>query len=85
MNLEVVNEEKNFLELSFEGDAHTLLNLLKKKLLEDSDVEFAGYNKPHPLINKSTLIVRTKKGDPKKVLKNSINEAIKDLKSLIIK
>ena len=85
MSLEIVKSEKNFLELKFTGDAHTILNIIKKKLLEDKNVVFSGYNKPHPLIDESVLVIRTKTGDPKKVLKNSIDAVVKDLKSLSIK
>jgi len=85
MNLTIVNNEKNFLEVSFEGNAHTILNLIKSKLLDEKDVTFAGYNKPHPLLEKSSLIIRTKKEDPKKVLKKSIDEIIKELQSLSLK
>ena len=84
MNLEIVKSEKDFLEVSFEGDAHTILNLVKRKLIENKSVEFAGYNKPHPLINKSTLVIRSKE-NPKALLKKAIDEIIKDLKSLNIK
>lgn len=82
MKLEVIKEGKTFLELKFDEDAHTILNILKKKLLEDSSVEFTGYNKPHPLKNESVLVIRTKRKSPKKVLKEALNDVIKDLESL---
>jgi DNA-directed RNA polymerase subunit L len=85
MSLEIVKSEKNFLELKYKGDAHTILNLIKKRLLEDKNVSFAGYNKPHPLINESILVIKTKKGDPKKVLKKNIDAVTKELKKLTVK
>ena len=85
MNVEVVESDKDFVKIKFDGDAHTILNLIKKKLLDDKSVSFAGYNKPHPLINESFLVVKSKKGDPKKIVKSCIDDIIKDLKSLNIK
>lgn len=85
MNLEIIKSEKNFLELKYTGDAHTILNLIKRRLLEDKSVEFAGYNKPHPLKEESVLVIRTKKGNPEKTLKNAVKSIVKDLQSLTVK
>ena len=82
MNLNIDNSEKNFLELSFDGDAHTILNLLKRKLLDNKDVTFVGYNKPHPLMKDSKFILRTKSKNPKKLIKEAINDLVKEIKSL---
>lgn len=85
MSLEVVKSEKNFLELRYKGDAHTVLNVIKKKLISDKSISFAGYTKPHPLIDESVLIIKTNTADPKKVLKSAVDDVIKDLKSLTVK
>ena len=85
MELEIVTDEKNFLEVKFKGDAHSILNILKKKLLEDDSVSFSGYNKPHPLINESILVVKTDKQEARKVLNDAINSVVKDLESLKVK
>jgi DNA-directed RNA polymerase subunit L len=85
MNVEVVESDKSFVKLKFDGDAHTILNLIKKKLLDDKSVSFAGYNKPHPLVNESFLVVKAKKGSPEKLIKSAIDNIIKDLDSLKIK
>jgi len=51
------------MEMEFSGEGHTLLNLLQENLLEDSNVEMAGYSKPHPLMDRSKLFIRLKRGD----------------------
>lgn len=84
MKLNILKYEKNYLEISFDGNAHTLLNIVKSKLLENKDVTFVGYNKPHPLKEESSLIVKTKSKDPKKLVKESIDLIVKDLESLKI-
>jgi len=82
MNLSIVNDEKNFIELKFDGDSHTYLNLIKRKLIDNKEVSFVGYNKPHPLIKDSLFVLRTLKADPKKLFKEAIDEAIAELKEL---
>lgn len=82
MNLSIINDEKNFLEVKFEGDAHSFLNLIKRKLIDNKEVAFAGYNKPHPLINDSLLVLRTAKAEPKKLFKEAVDELIAELKDL---
>jgi DNA-directed RNA polymerase subunit L len=82
MSLSIVNDEKNFIELKFDGDSHSFLNLIKKKLVNNKEVSFTGYNKPHPLINESIFVLRTIKANPKKLFKEAIDELISDLKEL---
>ena len=84
MNLSIVNDEKNFLEVKFEGDAHSFLNLIKRKLVDNKEVAFAGYNKPHPLVDESVLVIRTAKADPKKIFKEAVEELIAELKDLTL-
>jgi DNA-directed RNA polymerase subunit L len=54
---------------------HTLCNLLQKRLLEDENVDLAGYNIPHPLVSNSIIYVRTK-GDvkPKSALLKAVEK-----------
>ncbi len=81
MKLNIAKEEDNYIELEFGGEGHTLLNLLQTSLLEDPDVEMAGYTKPHPLMDRSRLFVRLKKkGDAKKVIKRAADNAEAKLK-----
>ncbi|MDD4354108.1 MAG: RpoL/Rpb11 RNA polymerase subunit family protein [Candidatus Nanoarchaeia archaeon] len=82
MNLSIVNEEKNFIELKFDGDAHSFLNLIKRKLVENKEVLFTGYNKPHPLMVDSLFVLKTAKADPKKLFKEAVDELITELKEL---
>jgi DNA-directed RNA polymerase subunit L len=63
MKINVVKREKGYIEFDFSGEGHTLLNLLQDSLLEDSNVEMAGYSKQHPLMDRSKLFVKLKKGD----------------------
>lgn len=86
MRLNIVNEEDGRLEMEVGGEGHTLLNLLQGFLLENKDVEMAGYSKPHPLMDRSVLYVYTKKRkDQKKVLLKSAGDAKKKVDEFLKK
>lgn len=79
MKIKVLKETTTELKLEVEGEGHSLLNLLQKTILEDDRTEMAGYDAPHPLIDRAILYVHTKgKANPETV----INEAIKKVRSL---
>lgn len=77
MQLRVLEKKPNEIVIEIDGEGHTLCNLLESVLLEDGDVEFAGYNIPHLLVGKPILKVRTKgnKG-PKEALREAITKII---------
>lgn len=76
MKLNIVREEEGYLELDFGGEGHSLLNLLQSVLTQDPDVEMAGYTKPHPLMDRSKLFIKTRKGkSPQEALKRAAKRA----------
>ncbi|MEM2737676.1 MAG: DNA-directed RNA polymerase subunit L [Candidatus Bathyarchaeia archaeon] len=65
------------LKLEVEGAGHTLCNLLQKKLLEDEDVDLAGYDIPHPLASSPIIYVRTKGGKtPEEALLKAVDNLL---------
>jgi len=69
MEVKVVSKSKNELRLEIVGEDHTFCNLLQNILLEDKNVELAGYDQPHPLIRSSMLYLKTKREiSPEKTL-----------------
>ena len=62
MKINIVKQEGKYMEMEFSGEGHTLLNLLQDSLLEDKNVEMAGYSKPHPLMDRSMLFIRLRRG-----------------------
>jgi len=76
MEMKVLVNDKNVLEMEL-GDAdQSLAQLIAERLTEDKDVEFASYKLEHPTAARPKLYVRTKKGDPAKV----VIEALKEIK-----
>ncbi|MEM3622259.1 MAG: DNA-directed RNA polymerase subunit L [Candidatus Bathyarchaeia archaeon] len=60
MKIKTLKKTSNELKIEVEGVGHTLCNLLQKRLLEDENVDLAGYDIPHPLASNSVIYVRTK-------------------------
>lgn len=60
MKIKVLKRTENELKIEVEGAGHTLCNLLQKKLLENENVDVAGYDIPHPLTSNPIIYVRTK-------------------------
>ena len=58
---------------TLEGVRHTMPNLLRHKLWEDKDVEFAAYEKKHPYVGDPRIVIRSK--NPEKSLMNAIKAA----------
>lgn len=77
MQIRVLERKQNEIVLEIDGEGHTLCNLLESVLLEDDEVEFAGYTIPHPLIGKPILRVRTKGNkEPKEALREALAKII---------
>ncbi|MCS7124224.1 MAG: DNA-directed RNA polymerase subunit L [Candidatus Bathyarchaeota archaeon] len=73
MKVNVLKITQNELKIEVEGVGHTLCNLLQKELLEDKDVDLAGYDIPHPLASNPVIYVRTKgQTTPKEALLRAV-------------
>jgi len=76
MKVKVLNKTPNELRLEIDGVGHTLCNLLQKRILEEENVDLAGYDIPHPMTPKAIVYVRTKgKVKPEYVLKRAVVNA----------
>ena len=76
MKIKVLSEGKNELKIEIEGESHTFCNALQTFLLEDENVELAGYTVRHPLTSNPIFYVRTK-GDRKPI--DALNDAAKKI------
>jgi DNA-directed RNA polymerase subunit L len=77
VKIEILKKTGNELKIQVEEEGHSLLNLLQKTILEDDTIEMAGYDVPHPLIDRAILYVHTKGSQkPEDVIKKA---AKKDL------
>jgi DNA-directed RNA polymerase subunit L len=77
MKINVLKKTENELKIEVEGAGHTLCNLLQRKLLEDENVDMAGYDIPHPLASNPVIYVRTKGGvTPEEALLKAVNKLL---------
>lgn len=73
MEVKVLSKSKNELRIEIVGEDHTFCNLLQNVLLEDKNIEIAGYDQPHPLIRSSIIYLRTKReASPEKTLLSAL-------------
>jgi DNA-directed RNA polymerase subunit L len=73
VEVKVLSKSKNELRIEIVGEDHTFCNLLQNVLLEDKNIEIAGYDQPHPLIRSSIVYLRTKReASPEKTLLNAL-------------
>jgi DNA-directed RNA polymerase subunit L len=78
MDVKIILNEKNVLEIELDTD-HSLAQVLAEKLNQDKDVDFAAYKVDHPMVAKPRLYVRTKKGDPTKIVLEKVKELKKEV------
>lgn len=76
MDVEVIKNEKDYLEVAIKGEDIGFINAVKELLFDDSDVEFAAYRLDHPLVASPVLMVRMKKGNAV----SAVRTAVKKLK-----
>lgn len=75
MLIRILKETPNELRIEIEGEGHTFCNPLQKALLEDKEVEMAGYDIPHPLISNPIVYIRTKEGrKPETALQEAVEK-----------
>ena len=77
MEIKIITQEKDFMELDFIGEDHTLCNSLRNELVSKPEVSFASYNSRHPLVGSPIFALKVNKGDPKKVFLSAV-DSLKD-------
>ena len=83
LHLKVLKRTPNELKIKIEDEGHTICNLLESVLLEDDDVEFAGYDIPHPLVSNPVVSIHTKNGKkPEEALREAIEKILQRGKKL---
>jgi DNA-directed RNA polymerase subunit L len=83
VEVEIISQKDDRIKLRIKGEDYTLGNLLQKVLLEDEEVEGAGFLAPHPL--KKEIIIQVflkEKGDPIRVVKDGIERLKRDLNNI---
>ena len=82
MQLKILNRTSNKLKIEIKDEGHTLCNLLESVLLEDEDVEFAGYDIVHPLVSNPIVSIHTKNKKPEDALRAAVEKILETGKEL---
>ncbi len=79
MELELIKKEGTVIELKLVGEDHTLCNILRKNLHEDTRVVTAAYNIEHPLLAHPRFYVKVKGGrSPDRALRRAAKKLEED-------
>lgn len=78
VKVKIQNEDKNTIIVNIEGAKHTIPNLLRTNLWEDKDVTFAAYEKRHPLVGNTKVLVKAK--DPEASFKRAVKKTVDQVK-----
>ena len=76
MKPKTVETSRYELKIEFEGETHSFPNLLRKTLLEEPSVEFAGYTIDHPLLASPIVTIRTKGRHASVVLREALEKML---------
>lgn len=75
--MKVLKKTQNELRVEVNGVGHTLCNLVQKRLLEDENVDLAGYDIPHPLASNPIIYVRTRgSAEPEEALRRAVKRTL---------
>lgn len=64
MNLKIIKKTSDEVLIEFEGEGHTLLNLLRTELLTDNRVMMATYDTKFAIMDNPVFRLKTKDVDP---------------------
>ena len=79
MKINVLKKNENELKIEIQGADHGICNLLQKKILQDENVDLAGYDVPHPLASSPIIYIRMKGNlQPEDTLVAAAKKAITD-------
>ncbi len=76
MNLKIINKTEDEIAINFEGEGHTILNLLRTELLADERVHLATYDTKFPVMDNPVFRLKTRNADPVVVLREAVARII---------
>ncbi len=83
MDIEVKEVGPSEIRVVIKGETYTLLTPIVEELNARDDVEFAGYDVPHPLKEEGIIFLRVRDGlDPRKILRETVEKLIKEYEGL---
>jgi DNA-directed RNA polymerase subunit L len=71
VNLKILKKSEDEIRIEFEGESHTLLNLLRTELLADKRVKLATYDTKFPIMDNPIFRLKTDGSDPVAVIREA--------------
>ncbi|RPG77472.1 MAG: hypothetical protein CBE08_000455 [Euryarchaeota archaeon TMED248] len=83
MPVKVLIMEKNELRFRIVGESHTALQMLRERLNNDKNIDYANYFPGHPELDDPEFFIRTKgKVSVEKLLKDIVQGITKDFSAV---
>jgi DNA-directed RNA polymerase subunit L len=82
VEVKVDMKDKHHAEITFVDEDLSMVQAIRKVLLESGDVLFAGVLLEHPEVGHPKLIVKTKKGNPVTLVAKAAGKVAKEAESL---
>ncbi len=76
MNLKVLQKTPDELIIEFEGESHTILNLLRTELLSDERVKIATYDRKFPVMDNPVFRLKTNGEDPIAIMREAASRIV---------
>ena len=76
-DIELIKNTKTEIEFVVPGESHTICNVIRKYLMDDSSVRYAVYGIDHPIVGEPVISIKV---NQKKSPKNTLLKAATKLK-----
>lgn len=83
MEIKVISSNENTLVIDVEDEDISVPEIVRRELLKDDHVTFAGVTEQHPLLKKLTMRVQTKGVEPLNALISGCSKAIEKASDLL--
>lgn len=76
MNLKIIKKTTDEVLIEFEGETHTMLNLLRTELLRDERVQIANYDNKFVIMTNPVFRLKTRDVDPMDAMKEAASRIV---------
>ena len=76
MAIRMIEDKPEFMKFEVVGESHGFCNVLRRILIEDEYVVFAGYSLDHPLLSNPIMSIRTQNKLARDALKDALEKLI---------
>ena len=82
VEVKVDMKDKHHAEITFVDEDLSMVQAIRKVLLDNEDVQFAGVLLEHPEVGHPKLVIKTKKGNPAALVAKAAGKVAKEAETL---